>query len=157
MKSDRTLIIVIAAILLVLCSAASCLCGLTAGATLYLIPTRRETRVNEWSERVTPEARRVPEMMANAALVIQVYDGSPAEQAGIEVGDIILAIGGQSLKPGQDLRRLLNRFAPGDEVAVTIWDGSAEIDVEVTLGERPEGGNAPYLGLEYQMVPSPFE
>lgn len=157
MKSERTVIIVVAAVLLVLCSLASCVVGLVAASALYLLPVRQQTRVDEWwPEMMTPEVRRVPQDMPRAALVTQVVDGSPADEAGIEVGNMILAIDGQGIAQDQDLRELFSRYEPGDEITIVIWDGSAERRVEVTLGERPDDSTAPYLGVEYRMTLYPF-
>jgi len=56
----------------------------------------------------------------NTAKVTQVIEGSGAEKAGLQVGDEILAVDGQSLANGTDLRSVLMPFKPGDEVELLV-------------------------------------
>ncbi|HSR48411.1 MAG TPA: PDZ domain-containing protein [Anaerolineales bacterium] len=71
------------------------------------------------------------------AAVGQVLDGSPAERAGLRVGDVITAVDGiQLVGPGQ-LRRLIQAHQPGDKVTLTILRGEDKQTVVVTLGSAP--------------------
>jgi S1-C subfamily serine protease len=62
---------------------------------------------------------------------------SPAQQAGIRQGDVIIAINGQSVSNGSDLVGALQNVAPGTTVKVTFVRGTSQQTVSVTLGERP--------------------
>lgn len=62
---------------------------------------------------------------------------SPAEQAGLRVGDIIVAVNGTKLTGNGDLAGTLLALAPGTTVKVTFQRGSAQQTVEVTVSERP--------------------
>jgi 2-alkenal reductase len=75
----------------------------------------------------------------HGALVTRVSPGTPAEEAGIQEGDVILAIDGQEIDAQDALIDVLFAHRPGDTVDVTIQRGDEEITLEVTLGERPEG------------------
>ncbi len=67
-----------------------------------------------------------------------VGEGSPAEDAGIEAGDVITAIDGESVDDIQALITLLTEnYRPGDTVEVTLARDGDEQTVEVTLGEAP--------------------
>lgn len=66
-----------------------------------------------------------------------VVAGSPAARAGIQVGDIIVAIEDVPIDTEHPLNAVLSQFAPGDTVAVRILRGGETITVRVTLGVRP--------------------
>ena len=74
------------------------------------------------------------------ALTVQrVVPGSPAEQAGLKAGDIVIAIQGTTVDSEHPLDALLTSYAPGQAVKLTILRDGQQIDVTVTLGTRPEG------------------
>ena len=62
---------------------------------------------------------------------------SPAQQAGVQVGDVITAINGQTVNTNSDLSSALLNDAPGTKVTLTIMRGSSQSTVTITLGERP--------------------
>ena len=57
---------------------------------------------------------------AEGALVQEVADGSAAEKAGIEVGDVIISVDGQSIKSASDLRNTVGLKRSGDSVRVEV-------------------------------------
>jgi serine protease Do len=63
--------------------------------------------------------------------------GSPAEAAGLKVGDIITAMDDQAIDLTHPLDLVLLAHAPGDSVSLTVLRDGASIQVEVTLGTRP--------------------
>ena len=68
--------------------------------------------------------------------VEDVVEGSPAEEAGILPGDVLLALDG---KPVGDLRtysELLKTYDPGDQVVLTLLSDGDEVVLTATLGER---------------------
>ncbi len=72
------------------------------------------------------------------AYVTQVFSGSPAAQAGIQRGDIILSLGEYTL--GEDISYLntLFNYQPGEQVDIRVLRENEEITVTVILGEaRP--------------------
>jgi S1-C subfamily serine protease len=71
------------------------------------------------------------------AIVTAVVGGSPADKAGIKPGDVITMIDGTTLQSESDLARAISQHRPGDMVKVTVLRGSAEVVLDVTLGERP--------------------
>ena len=72
-------------------------------------------------------------------LVLEVVAGGPADEAGIEEGDVITAINGQAID-GRDnsLLDLLLELEPGETATLTVDRDGAEQEVEVVLGLRPE-------------------
>ncbi|EYB67437.1 peptidase S1 and S6, chymotrypsin/Hap [Deinococcus phoenicis] len=67
--------------------------------------------------------------------VVQVEDGSPAAQAGLLVGDVVLALDGEALR---DPRELLERVREraGEPLSLRVLRGGQETDLTVTVGER---------------------
>ncbi len=62
---------------------------------------------------------------------------SPAQKAGLQVGDIITAVDGQPVISSDDLAAALQTKAPGTKVTIQYMRGSSSSSVSVTLGERP--------------------
>jgi S1-C subfamily serine protease len=62
---------------------------------------------------------------------------SPAQQAGLRAGDIILAVNQSQVSGNGDLSGALLALAPGSRVQVTAQRGSSQQRIDVTLGERP--------------------
>lgn len=73
----------------------------------------------------------------NGAFVADVEAGTPADRAGVETNDVIIAVDGISLAQDNSLRYVLTQYQPGDTVELTIQRGDEEIKVELTLGTRP--------------------
>jgi S1-C subfamily serine protease len=71
-------------------------------------------------------------------VVTQVVPGSPAEQAGIQVNDIITKVNDQVIDADHPLSSLLVKNRPGDKVKLTLIRNGREMTVEVTLGQPPQ-------------------
>jgi len=71
------------------------------------------------------------------AQISQVVPGSPADEAGLRVGDLIVQVDGRSVTLARPLSDVVSRYGPGDRVTLTIQRNGEEIELEVTLGERP--------------------
>ena len=65
--------------------------------------------------------------------------GSPADAAGLRDGDIITAIEDQLIDAEHPLDAVLTSYAPGQTVTLKILREGQELDLEVTLGTRPDG------------------
>jgi S1-C subfamily serine protease len=85
-------------------------------------------------------------------LVVRVYDGSGAEEAGLEAGttevvvagesyrlggDVIVAIEGKNVSTPQHLRETIAGKKPGDEITVEAYRGDDKRSFDVTLGRQP--------------------
>ncbi|MFZ4723391.1 MAG: S1C family serine protease [Phycisphaerales bacterium] len=57
----------------------------------------------------------------DGAIVDFVSPGSPAEAAGVQVGDVIVSIGGQRVASAARMRTLIANHRPGDRVKVQVW------------------------------------
>jgi len=65
----------------------------------------------------------------------EIVDGSPADKAGLETGDVLLSIGGKDLTLA-NVDEVMGSFTPGAEVEVVYFHGRAKRSVKVVLGSR---------------------
>jgi len=73
----------------------------------------------------------------NGAYVTGIFAGSPAEEAGITAGDIILSVNGVKMRNIADLISYLAEYtSPGDTVILEIMRDDAIIEVAVEMGRR---------------------
>jgi putative serine protease PepD len=70
------------------------------------------------------------------ALVTEVVDGSGADDAGLEVGDVITAIDGDHVSHATEVRAAVISHEPDDEIRVTFDRGGEERTATVKLGRR---------------------
>lgn len=82
------------------------------------------------------DARR-PGAPERGLLIVGVTAGSPAEAAGLLVGDAMSAIDGRALQTSQELFDVLSEFGEGRKVTLQVWRGLTALDVAVTLGAVP--------------------
>jgi len=69
------------------------------------------------------------------ALIASVEDGAPATAAGVQVGDIIVEVGGAPVTDPDSLRLALGD-RPGETVELVVLRGGARLALSVTLGSR---------------------
>jgi len=72
------------------------------------------------------------------ALVASVEKDSPADKAGLQVGDVILRFGDKPVTQSSDLPRLVGNTKPGTKVALQVWRNGAAKDMSVIVGEMPD-------------------
>lgn len=86
-------------------------------------------------QTVTPaNALRNGLSVDEGAYVVEVTDGSPAAEAGIEVGDVITSIGGEAVTSADSAILAVRSHDIGDTVEVVVMRGDQERTFEVTLG-----------------------
>jgi len=74
----------------------------------------------------------------DSAAVDDVYEGGPADQAGLRRGDRIIAINGQPVRSPGDLIRQVLRFRAHQPVTLTVMRGNGRRDLDVTLADRDD-------------------
>lgn len=72
----------------------------------------------------------------DGAFVAEVSAGTAAAAAGLEVGDVILAIGGQAVQGSAEVSAAIVSRQPGDEVEIRFVRNGEEQTVVATLGSR---------------------
>ncbi len=87
---------------------------------------------------VDPEAAELYGLGTDSgALVVTVAEGSAADEAGLERGDIITAIDDKPVTSMTDLAAQISSRSPGDDVTLTIVRDSDQRTLDVTLGAAP--------------------
>lgn len=75
-----------------------------------------------------------PRKEAHGVAVAAVRAGSPAARGGIQAGDVLLSIDGESVSAVRPLPSILAEYAPGDKVKIRYRRGGEEGEAEVALG-----------------------
>lgn len=70
------------------------------------------------------------------AIVSDVSDGSPAADAGFEIGDVVLEADGSSVNGSAGLIAIIRDASPGDTVSVTVVRDGERLELEAVLTER---------------------
>jgi membrane-associated protease RseP (regulator of RpoE activity) len=77
-------------------------------------------------------------MVDDGARVSYVVPNSPADDAGIETGDVITEVDGRNVTESNRLDELIQQYDPGDRVELTVERNGRERTVEVRLASRHE-------------------
>ncbi len=74
---------------------------------------------------------------SNGVAVQQVFSGSPADQAGIQPGDVILEVDGHGFTAVKELHNYIGSKKPGDTIRLNVWSQGMKKIVAIKLGETP--------------------
>jgi serine protease Do len=72
------------------------------------------------------------------ALVGQVFEGDPADKAGVKTGDIIIEIKGKAIQDSHELLRIVAALTVGENIRVKVWRDGKEKVFEITVDERKD-------------------
>ena len=102
---------------------------------------------------LTPELRKSFNVEEKeGALIGQVFEGSPAEKAGLKVGDIVVEIDGTRIKSSQDVVREVLKKQIGQKIKIAIIRDGKRMELPVTTAEMPPeaaGQKAPSVTKEW--------
>ena len=89
---------------------------------------------------------------ADAVTVTRILPNSPADEAGLAVGDIITAIDGEAVSK-DTIAETISAYAPNDTATLSVTRDEEEIEIEITFGEslrpsRPILENVPIFGSD---------
>jgi S1-C subfamily serine protease len=109
-----------------------------AAAQVLASGTPRRGFVGLAAQRAELPASQRSGELSHALVVVGVTPSSPAEAAGILVGDVILEFDGRPLERPDDLLDVLIARQVGESVVARILRGGSERRVTVTIAERPK-------------------
>jgi Do/DeqQ family serine protease len=88
---------------------------------------------------LTPELARSQRVPDNGgAVVAGIAPNSPAGQAGLRSGDVIVGVDGNRIATGNELRLTIAHMTPGRTPRLSIYRGGKEMELEVEVGAMPE-------------------
>jgi len=73
--------------------------------------------------------------------IIDVFENSAADRAGLQEGDVITSINGTEVATPEDVARLIRRLDPGNVITIDFSRGGDEQSAEVALGTRADASN----------------
>ncbi len=119
----------------------------------YYPPQQTQPTVPPSNQPLQPNTnpRRLPSTQntVGGARVEEVEKGMAADQAGIQVGDVITAVGGVKLDTNHSLSDLIKTHKPGEKVDLAITRGDKTLMLSVTLGASAQDATAAYLGIRF--------
>ena len=72
----------------------------------------------------------------SGALISEVVRGSPAEEAGLRTGDVVVRIDDTEVEDAEDLVEMITDRRPDDRIRITVLRGDEELRLEATLHQR---------------------
>ncbi len=78
---------------------------------------------------------KLPEI--RGALITEVFRGTPADKAGIKLGDILIAVEGTPVTDSSSMLNLVAALNPGKQATFKVVRSQQETDVKVVVGRRP--------------------
>jgi len=91
-------------------------------------------------ESLTPQLRSAYGFVpTQGAVVLQVVSGSPAAAAGLQQGDVITMLDGQTITSAAQLATIVQGDHPGQNVTIGLYRGQALLEVTATLAANPAG------------------
>jgi len=79
---------------------------------------------------------RTPTDGSQGANIEEVVAGSPAAEAGLEVGDRIVSVGGEPIRSMSDLAAQIQLYRPGDSASLVVDRDGVSVAIEVVLGSK---------------------
>ena len=96
----------------------------------------------------------------NGVYIVEVLKGSAADEAGIKVGDVIVAVDSVKVRNASAVQEQVNRFHPGDRTTVTVLRDGKEKILDVTFkgtaaenGSVDEDGAVAFYGARIKEAP----
>ena len=94
--------------------------------------------------------------MVDGASVTVVNEGSAAETAGLQEGDIITALDGKAVSGSSELTSMIKQYHAGDTAELTVWRHGEEVMLSITFDEKlpeEESDDAPEESGSASMEP----
>ncbi len=87
---------------------------------------------------ISPALAKLYDVSRGSAQITVIIDDSPAQKAGIRVGDVITAVNGHALRDSNELRTRVGSLAPGETVELEMVRDDEVLTATVVLGRRDD-------------------
>ncbi|QEC50189.1 PDZ domain-containing protein [Baekduia soli] len=96
-----------------------------------------KTVSHAWLGVETGSSSSDPTSTSGGAQITDVTPGGPADDAGLQVGDVVTKIDGTAVNDATDLSTAINGKAAGDRITLTVRRAGDQQQLDVRLRERP--------------------
>ncbi len=104
---------------------------------LHLVQQAGGPRIGLVVREVTPaDVERESLASSSGAVVSAVTDGSPADEAGVRAGDVVVEFDGETVRSARQLTRLVQETPPGRAAGITVRRDGARLELEITPVDR---------------------
>ncbi|MGP6157153.1 MAG: S1C family serine protease [Vulcanimicrobiaceae bacterium] len=86
---------------------------------------------------VTPDLSVQLNYKGKGVAVEQVVQGGPADQAGLQPGDVIQKVNGSDVNSNEQVVKAIQATKPGDTINLEVWSAGVKKLVNIKVGERP--------------------
>jgi len=114
-----------------------------------------------WDENMKQFIQNNPKLLEKippslqGVIVTYVDTGDPAEQAGVQAGDVIVQVDKSRITQSKEIRDYIAQLEPDKTISLDIWRHGEEKTLQVTLGDRAVARRK-YSQEENEMVPYPY-
>jgi serine protease DegQ len=74
---------------------------------------------------------------SKGVLITQIERGSPADKAGVKLGDVLVAVNGKAVADTTTMLNLIASLRPGEHARVRLARNQEETELTITIGRRP--------------------
>jgi S1-C subfamily serine protease len=101
--------------------------------------TRGTTGITRLADASGDTAAALGVSEARGVVIVELLRSSPADRAGIEPGDVVVAVNGRAVEDAAQLRNELARAQVGSELKLTVLRGGRRREIRVSVEEaRPD-------------------
>jgi hypothetical protein len=114
--------------------------------------TQKATLERGWigGEYKTAPSRLIPKGQSASVYVDQLFPGTPAQEAGLQNGDLILAVSGTPVKRLRHFREAVDAIQPGQRATIQVLRDGEILNLPVTVGrETYQQWRAVAMGLRF--------
>lgn len=95
-------------------------------------------------QQLTPQLAESLDMENTVGVLVSgVLEGGPAEQAGLQLGDVIQAVDGEQMASSYQILNHMAIIPPGSKIKLSVSRAHQKLDLEVLVAERPPEVNGP--------------
>ena len=118
---------------------ATCAAAIIALVTVFGSPVLADGYLGVYPQTIDEDLQEAFNLDVDYGVVIRsVVDDSPAEEAGLKKGDILLKFNNRKLRDADDLYKYVDRADSGDDVELLVIREGKEKEIAVTLGIRDD-------------------